>query len=447
MTTDKKTARTGSLGTVCRSSTLLSRLRSFGREEGGAAIVLAALMFPVVIGGMGLGAETGFWYMTQRKLQHAADGTVHAAAVRKMQGAGRADIEGAADIVARRTGLSQLGELAVDANYPGYENSVEVVLTEERNRLFSAVVAGFFSDEPQTTVTLSARAVAAIEETSESGVACVLALSTSASAAVNVSGSTTVNLSGCEVASNSNASDAFLMSGSARLTADCVNTVGGARPTSTLVTECAELRQYAPAIADPYGAVAEPQISGPCESNNFHPTQANTVTPTHAHPSGIPSRRFCGGLTVKGPVTFQPGLYIIDGGDFTVNAGDNSTLNGTDVIFYLVNGARLRLGGNATLNFKARTEDPFAGILFFGSRTGPTVTHQLTGTSASSIQGAVYTPASELTYSGNSGTGSEGCIQVIGAKVNMTGNSSLGSKCEGTGTRPMTTSLSVSIVE
>ncbi|HEX2256753.1 MAG TPA: pilus assembly protein TadG-related protein [Afifellaceae bacterium] len=444
------TTRTIASGAASRTSTMLSRLRGFARDEGGAAVVLAALMFPVVIGGMGLGAETGYWYMTQRKLQHAADTAAHAAAVRKMQGASETNINGAADAVARKTGYSGGDPVTAAAptsgDYVGNEDAVEVVLSEERPRLFSAVVAGLYSHEPQTTVTLGARAVAAIEKTEASGVACVLALSGSAPGAVTVSGSTNVNLAGCDVASNSSASDSFLMSGSARLSTDCVSTVGGALPTSGLTTQCSPLRQYAPEIPDPYGSVAEPQVAGACERDNFHPTNPTTVTPAHAHPSGIPSRRYCGGLSLKGPVTFKPGLYIIDGGDFTVNAGDNSLINGTGVVFYLTNGARLRLGGNATLNVKARTEEPFAGILFFGSRTGTAVTHQINGSSASRIQGAVYTPASDLSYSGNSGT-SDSCIQVIGRKVTMTGNSDLGSKCEGTGTRSINTNLSVALVE
>jgi hypothetical protein len=31
---------------------------------------------------------------------------------------------------------------------------------------------------------------------------------------------------------------------------------------------------------------------------------------------------------VKGALHFEPGLYIIDGGEFNVNAGDNSKLTG-----------------------------------------------------------------------------------------------------------------------
>lgn len=429
---------------------LLRRLRRFRAQECGAAAVLAALLFPVVIGGMGLGAETGYWYMTQRKLQHAADTSVHAAAVRKMQGGSAAEIDEAANTVARRTGYTGADPVRAtqptSGAYVGNEHALEVILREERPRLFSAVVAGFFSDESDMTVRMSGRAVAAIESSDDAGVACVLALSRSASGAVTFSGSNDTRLAGCEVASNSNASDAFLMSGSARLTTDCVNTVGGARPTSGLIKQCEELREYGPAIPDPYAEVGEPEVVGPCEGNNFHPNNPVTVTPTHAHPSGIPSRRYCGGLSLKGPVTFKPGLYIIDGGDFTVNAGDNSMINGTDVIFYLTNGARLRLGGNATLNVKARTEDPYAGILFFGSRTGPSVNHQVNGSSSSRIQGAIYTPASGLNYSGNSGT-SDNCIQLIGHRVTLTGNSDIGSSCEGTGTREIKTNLSVALVE
>ena len=55
------------------ASSALAFSREFRRDAGGAAAVVAAVLFPVLIGGMGLSAETGYWYMKHRKLQHAAD--------------------------------------------------------------------------------------------------------------------------------------------------------------------------------------------------------------------------------------------------------------------------------------------------------------------------------------------------------------------------------------
>jgi hypothetical protein len=418
-------------------------LRDFGKKEGGAALVLAAILFPVVIGGMGLGAETGYWYMTQRKLQHAADTSVHAAAVRKRAGDTKTNIDAAATYIATGTGFSPLlGNLTVNVPptsgaYAGNVDSIEVLIEETRDRLFSAV----FSSE---RVAFAARAVALI--TSSGSTACVLALSPTASGAVTFSGSPDVNLDGCEVASNSNAPDSFLMSGSSKLSTDCVNTVGGAKPTSGLtLNDCSAVRQYAPAILDPYASVAQPADQGKCESKTFHPQNLNELPPyLQGHPSGLPVYRFCGSVQFKGQVEFGPGLYIFSGGTVAADAG--AVLSGSEVTFYFTGGAALNFNGNAKVNLSARTDDPYKGILFFGDRDDAGIIHTVNGGAGGSLEGAVYLPAGEVKFAGGTQL-SGGCTQVIGNTVTFTGNSKLGSSCATAGTSDVVTNQIVSIVE
>ena len=205
--------------------------RRFLKAEGGAVAVIAAVAFPVLVGAMGLGAETGYWYLEKRKLQHAADVSAYAAAVRHRAGDQQSALEAAARRVAGGSGFSP-GGLAV-STAPGSasgSNKVTVELTETHPRLFSSVFGA-------GTITMKARAVAQVTGGSK---ACVLALSNSASGAVTVSGSTDVRLSGCSVVSNSTAADAFLMkNGSALMSTDCVYTVGEAVTTTGLtLTGC-----------------------------------------------------------------------------------------------------------------------------------------------------------------------------------------------------------------
>lgn len=432
------------------ASSALAFSREFRSDAGGAAAVIAAILFPVLIGGMGLSAETGYWYMKQRKLQHAADTSAHAAGARKRAGDSKAQIDAAALNIARNTGLSaSLGAVAV--NTPpvsgakaGSGDSVEVILTEVHPRLFSSV----FSNEP---VTIRTRAVASIVQGSKG---CVLALSPTASGAVTVSGSTKVDLKNCDVASNSSAADSFLLSGSsAALSTGCVQTVGQAVITAQLtLTHCPAVRETAPVVRDPYASVPEPAAVGGCQNANVgSPILPTVLLPTDNHPSGVKSMRFCKGLDLKGKVTFSPGLYIIEGGDLTINGGDlNATagaeMAGSGVTFYFTNGGRLKLGGNVKLTLSAPTSGPFSGILFFGSRTSAGATQQIGGTSGSTLQGAVYMPGSEVQFTGNSAS-TGGCTQVIGRTVTFTGNSSLGSDCATAGTRAIETNETVALVE
>jgi erythromycin esterase-like protein len=147
-----------------------------------------------------------------------------------------------------------------------------VQITETRPRLFSAV----FSSEP---VTIKARAVASVTGGAKG---CILALSPTASGAATVSGSTQLALNNCDIASNSLASDSFLMSGSATVSTGCVQVAGTAATTSGLaLTECAAVKEYAPVVIDPYASVAEPAVTGTCRSKNVgNPQVTTTLTPT-----------------------------------------------------------------------------------------------------------------------------------------------------------------------
>ncbi len=420
---------------------LSGRFRALRSDDSGAAVIIAAVIFPVLIGAMGLGTEAGYWYLTQRKLQHAADVAAHAAAVRKRAGDTKSGMLAAATHVARESGLPATGAIAVNSPptsgaLAGNGNGVEVVLTETQPLLLSSV----FLSEP---VKVQARTVVRIDANSH---ACVLALAPTAPAAVKVAGSSSVTLNGCDVASNSNASDALSMDGSAKLTTDCAYTVGGAVTTSNLVLQkCGSVQTQAPKTIDPYADLEEPAASGTCHSQSSFNADT-TLTPTHqSHPSGLPIMRFCSGLKVTGgTITLKPGLYIIEGGDLAVNAG--TTITGSDVTIYFTEKAGLKLNGGATINLSAPTTGPYSGLLFFGSRSSTVIANQVNGASGSTFDGAVYFPASGVEYAGRSGS-TGGCTQIIGKTVTFTGNSEVKSDCQAKGARPILTDRSIKIVE
>ncbi|TCN32676.1 pilus assembly protein TadG-related protein [Sinorhizobium americanum] len=390
--------------------------RSFMDDDLGAVAVIAAIVFPVLVGAMGLGAESGYWYMESRKLQHAADVSAHAAAIRHRAGDRQSALENTALRIASASGYSP-GTLTVSTK-PGLSagsSKITVELTETHSRLFSSVFIG----EP---VTISARAVAEVKGGSK---ACVLALSNSASGAVTVTGSTQVQLSGCSVVSNSSAADAFLMkNGSAVMSTDCVYTVGEAVTTTGLtLTGCSEPAERVPPTADPFASIAEPDKLHveqlPCRTLAYISNSAYTFDKLA---NGTPAIRFCGGLEIKGTITLKPGLYIIDGGDFTVTAG--AKLSGDGVTLFFTNGAAAKLLGNGDIDLSAPTTGPFAGLLFFGSRRDTGVAHQVTGNSESSLEGNLYIPTGSIDFTGNS-TVSGGCTQIVADQITFTGNSTM----------------------
>lgn len=436
-----------------------SRLTAFGADRKGTVIVFVALAMPVLVGGMGLGAKTGYRYYNQRLLQHAADFAAHAGAVHKYKDENKAQIDLAALNVAESSEYDHtLGTITVNippasGAFTGEPSAVEVILTETRPRLFSAI----FSDTP---VVIAARAVAAANGLVQP--ACILALSTTASPALTVTGSTNIKLTDCAVASNSTADDSFKMSGlGSYLETDCVATVGGAETTSnlTLVNCDSPTTLPHPGVQDPYWWIPEPtgidcQTMYPGKNTKVgKPNQTTTVTATDPWdisedpPLEVKVMRFCNGLDVKGDVTFDPGVYIIENGNFTVSGTTTPKISGEGVTFYFTNGGAAKIAANAQLDLKAPEEGdgPYAGILFFGGYDD-TDAHIIQGNSLSTLTGAIYMPASEVTFSGNSDSGS-GCTQVIANTIILTGNSDLAIDCSDAGTQEINIGQLISVVE
>ena len=417
-------------------------LRDFANDTSGAVAIMAALAFPVLIGGMALGAEASFWYLTQRKLQQAADLAAYAAAVQLRSGREEDEMWPAARAVAEANGLQPSDEW--DPHYPpsrgvrqDNRNAVELILLRQQTRYFTLI----YSPDP---VAISARAVA---EVRGGGDACLLSLDPTGGMAIEVAGSAEVTFDGCDVATNSNAGNAFQMQGGAvRMTTGCVHSVGGANATGGLtMTNCTQPNIEAPVIPDPYADVSEPEVSGDCVSGDVGKNNdATTVTPTTDHALGMKSMRFCNGLNPRGNVTFAPGLYIIDGGELTLNA--QTTVVGSGVTFYLANGARLGFNGGATLELAAPETGPLAGLLFFGGRGSVGTQHTINGTAGSRLNGAVYLPSGDLDYRGNY-SGSNGCTQIVTRRIVFSGNSSLSVNCSAAGTRRIAVAETIALVE
>lgn len=387
-----------------------------------------ALCLPVVLGCAGLGVEAGFWQYRQREAQTAADLAAYAGAVslRNHEPVWQARAEAEAE--ARLHGYEAAAG-AMTANTPPLTGqnqnlrSMEVVLNQSLPRLFSAI----FNDEP---VQISVRAVATYQEEAD---ACLLALSPDAGAAIDLFGSSNVALIECEIMSNSIAEDAVLLRGSTDIVAPCINSVGGFQvgggSADYTLTECREPRINLPRAQDPYADVEPPSMPSSCSNINGGGGGNNSgpVTVT-AGASGV--KRFCNGLNLTGDYVFEPGVYVIDGGDLRIGAQANVVAEG--VTFYFTDGARARFNGGAEVQITAPTSGDFSGLAFFGDRDDFGVDHVFNGTAGSHITGAIYTPSSDISFLGDF-SGQDGCMQLVGYTVEIGGNANITTDCTGVG--------------
>jgi hypothetical protein len=396
-------------------------------SEAGNVAIIAALAMPLVIGFCGMGIETAYWFYKQRLLQGAADIAAYNATVALRNGESTASIIAKASTDATSNGWTS-GNGTITVNTPPLSgafkngNSVEILLTDSEQRLFTKM----FNGRP---VQISVRSVANYQS---SGQACMLALNKTADQAVRIWGNNATTLNGCNVMSDSFAFDGVAIGGSSQLTAPCVLSVGGVSVTSTLnLTSCPTPTTNAAPATDPYRNLPDPPIPANCSN-----------VPGGAAP--IQPGRYCGGLSVNSNKTFKPGVYVIDGGTFRLNA--NAIVDGSGLTFYLTNGATVQFNGGAHISFSAPTSGTYSGILFYGDRTQPNATQTFNGDGTSSMTGAIYFPTQHVQMNGNF-TGQNGCMQVIADTIDYTGNATFGSNCAAQGMQPVTVPGGVALVE
>jgi len=277
------------------------------------------------------------------------------------------------------------------------------------------------------TVTIGSRAVAL--KTPGDGLGCVLALNRMKSGAVTAQGSTTANMNGCSIYDNSQNSAAMTVGGSAQISALSVSVVGGISG-NTAVTTTAGIRTGQAPISDPYAKLQIPSYSG-CDQHNFSGKNKITIDP------GV----YCGGMqfNANADVTFNPGTYYVDRGDFTVNGGAILQGTGVTIIFTSSTGSNwptATFNGGATIDLRPPSTGPMAGVLMFGDRDIPVGTSfKFNGGATQYLGGAVYFPTGEIDFAGGAGT-STNCTQLIGDTITFTGNSGLAINCAGYGVKP-----------
>ena len=379
-------------------------------DNKGNIAVMASLTMPIIVGGAGLGVETGYWYYEQLHLQQAADAAVYAAMLEHHEG-NTDEMLSSATAAAVSNGFSATDDdIDMDwpsAAHPTDDRTADVTLTKEIPRGFTAL----FGSDPMT---VRVKATAKYDPSSN---ACLLALSKSAPNAVWIHGNATMNISGCVVSANSLSDTSINTQGSTSASMPCITSAGGVDiNASTVMTDCeAPLTDQLP-VADPYKDIELPP-PGACknwENNAMHTPGTYCDT----------------GISMNGRNhTFAAGTYIFNGTAVTVNGGAGAGMTCTGgCTFIFLNGASITMNGNPDINLQAPTTGPYAGMLFMGDRTGAPSDHQFNGTATSSMTGTIYFPNDNVHYAGNF-SGFNGCTQVVASTIEWTGNTSLSVDC------------------
>ena len=147
-------------------------------------------------------------------------------------------------------------------------------------------------------------------------------------------------------------------------------------------------------------------------------------------------------FTVSCNTTMAKGVYVINGGQFKVNAQDS--VSGAGVMIVLKNGASISINGGSTLNLRAMstTEMISAGIsesealklkdmLIFEDRnsTGAGASGDtFNGNAGAVMEGTIYLPKSNVNFNGTFGVVSR-CLVIAARTIDIGGTANMSSFC------------------
>lgn len=393
-------------------------MRRLLRDEQGSITVLFALSLPVLLGMSAFALDLANLRYNNMRLQMAADAGALAGA---RQIADENEAVQAAMNVANRNAPSNAGQvtLAADVQLVVYDADTKtykpsdattppnaVRVTASRNEAHGNAVIGFLTRfvGQSGSFGLSAQSIAVLR--GNDGPACVYALNDKDPDALTIAGSTTVSL-GCGVRVKSSSAAAISSNGNkAKMTASSIcqanNPAQNPSGYSPAVKRCIS------PVTDPFASVAEP-------------------TPTNCKPGGnltgtVMPGCYSGSVSFSGNVTLAAGTYYFQDSDVKINS--NANIAGSEATLFLDGTSTLGITGNPSIKFSAPTSGPLAGIALFQSRSASNASLTISGNSDVAIDGAIYAPATSVTFTGSSTTLSPTRYgSLIAWKVHFTGNS------------------------
>ena len=407
--------------------TAKTKTPGFWRDRHGGVAVYAALSLPVVAGLAGFGLDTSVWFALKRDVRGMADAAAVSAAHTKMQGGTPAEVLAAAVREATRNGYDDTAcfttdclELTEVTNAMG--NTTETIQVRVRQRaplLFSSLFV--------ERVQVSAFASSGVESL---GTQCVLALDPTASGAIRFTGNTSANV-GCGVTANSNNASALIVTGSAELIANPVQAHGGISVSgSGNITSDFPLLPFSPAVPDPYAGLVLPPKPASCDYPAGLDIKKNKPLVTVSPSVSNGTVRICGDVDINGDITFEPGIYFIDGGHFSIK---NGVVTATGGVTFILTGASpsdvegwdFNAQGKLYIEAPGAEGHPTRGLAIVQDPiAAPGGDNKINGGSDQSIDGVIYFPKQKLTYNGGSDI-VDSCVQIIANTVEFKGNSYL----------------------
>ena len=398
----------------------------------GSILPLVAVSAPLLLGGAGFAVDVAGWYRGNQRLQMAADAAaLESSRLLTNASAAQSDFTAAATSAAKAVVSSSTGTLASPTVIVAPDRTkVAVTLTSTAPRYFTQ----YFTSTP---ITLSASATVGPAGSSGStgsgsgGGNCVLALSTSATKAINAYGTGGITANDCGVFSNSSDQHSIFVqyytqsNGGPAINATGSGTVGAVGtvdyfPVNTDYVSPMPSQFVSSLAADPYANLTAPPPGACMPYVDYSKYQS---TPWQMQPG-----TYCQNLTFAAgmKVFFNPGLYSIINGNLTFTSGSQAQ-SSPGASFYLGGSTpgTVQWNGGTSGVISATTSGWMKGILIYRDRSAAPSGSNLSGGTAFTVSGVIYLPTDTLVVNGNAQLtylqGGSG-LQVIAQTIEVSGS-------------------------
>ena len=354
------------------------RLRALVRDRAGSVAILFSIAAPVLALAAGAAIDYTRLVGSRSSLQTVVDGAAIAGAqALRLANATSSTVDQAVQRYVATHGGSTDSSLTATSSL----RSNNTIVSVQASRTTSSVVNNYVGlMNMRVSVSAQARAVGNTQPI------CMIGLDTSQGKTLEVDVAR-VQATGCQIASDSIATDGVSISNGAQMQYGRLCSSGGAQADG--VSSFAPSPQTdCPAISDPLASLPPPIVGG-CTYNNFKVTSGSqSLSP------GV----YCGGIEVgsNASVNLLGGTYVIKDGPLTVKS--SATLSGSGVTLYLTGaGATVEVKAGSTISLTAPSAGAFAGILMFEDRLAPLhQTHKFESRNAPNLLGTIYLSRGDL---------------------------------------------------
>lgn len=431
---------------------MIAFLKRLCKDRRGNVLIIAGAGLPLLVGAAGLATDTIEWALWKRQLQRAADSAALAGVYTRIRNDDQTAVEGAVgDDLAlnHHTGIDlRPGSPDVDllGDSGDMNNRVQVALEVQRELPFSSM---FMATAPIIRATAIAASVPGTDEY------CVVALENNPGrTGITIGGSSNINMN-CGFISNSpSANSSAINNGTAsQVTASVMATVGGSQHSTNWNVD--RYDPYTEPVADPYA--------------NINPTPSEMSSCAASPPAltdSSPTSAYSGSTLCVSSINVASGRNLDLGSNKTIYVtGQNASTAGNVALhgnlkcdnctIILTNkdmSSTAKIGtfdmqAQSTLDISAPTTGKYRGIAVFQDRratepSGSASPNNFNGGGSQVIEGALYFPKQQLSYSGN-GTATAVCTRFVTRRIIFTGNSTAtnhferGSNCAAVGLDPI----------